>query len=88
MESVVRHHTLRFTLGITFQIDVLTYCDQITRNDRGRIMKTCWYKAIEGVSPEQENCDRLHPNGCNDCLYYLPDPPEINGDELPPFPAQ
>lgn len=52
-------------------------------------MKTCWKNAIEGIMPNQEECDRLHPNGCDDCLYFLPDPPEPDGDgdldEIPDF---
>ena len=51
------------------------------------MMKSCWYKAVVGIDPSADDCKRLHPNGCDDCSYFLPDPPEVDGDgdqdELP-----
>ena len=50
-------------------------------------MKSCWYKAVVGTDPKVEDCKRLHPNGCDDCSYFMPDPPEGYGDqdEMPDF---
>ena len=39
-------------------------------------MKSCWYNILVGEEPDNSDCKRLHPNGCDDCTYYLPDPPE------------
>lgn len=51
--------------------------------------KSCWYKAVVGVDPDPSECKRLGPNGCDGCFFFLPDPPEPDGDgdldELPDF---
>ena len=52
-------------------------------------MKSCWYKAVVGVDPNKADCERLHPNGCYNCTYFMPDPPEPKDknelDDLPQF---
>ena len=48
---------------------------------------TCWYKAVVGVAPSKPYCRRHHPMGCDDCWYFLPNPPEPRDknelDDLP-----
>lgn len=52
--------------------------------EEGVLMKSCWYEAVVGTEP---NCKKLHPNGCDGCSYFLPDPPDGDGDqdEMPDF---
>ena len=45
------------------------------------LMKSCWYEAVVGIEPKAEDCKRLHPNGCDGCSYFLPDPPDGDGDQ-------
>ncbi len=51
--------------------------------------KECWYHAVVGGEPKEEDCERLHPNGCDDCSFYLQRLPESEDktaqDELPYF---
>lgn len=39
-------------------------------------MYSCWFRAVVGIAPNKSECKQLHPNGCSDCSYYMPDPPE------------
>ena len=33
--------------------------------------KACCYEEVIGVTPIDDDCKHLHPNGCSDCSYYL-----------------
>lgn len=50
---------------------------------------SCWYEAVVGIGPKAEDCKRLHPDGCDGCSYFLPDPPapdwDGDQDEIPDF---
>ena len=42
--------------------------------------KECFYDAVNGNDPNADDCNRLHPNGCEDCSYFLPVPPKPDGE--------
>lgn len=56
----------------------------------GNRMKSCYYGCLVGIEPDKDKCKELHPNGCDDCDWYLTDPepgdfPE-KGDRSPDDP--
>ena len=34
--------------------------------------KACYYRLLIGVSPDRPTCDEYHPDGCDDCIYWMP----------------
>ncbi len=34
--------------------------------------KACYYRLLVGVTPDRPTCDKYHPDGCDDCIYYMP----------------
>ena len=38
--------------------------------------KSCWYKAVVGVEPDESVCDGFNPVKCEGCLFFLSEPPE------------
>ena len=40
--------------------------------------KSCYYECLVGLEPDSDMCIRMHPNGCDDCDWYLVDPSPEN----------
>lgn len=37
-------------------------------------MSNCCYKGVNGYTPNASDCVRLHPDGREDCTYFMPEP--------------
>lgn len=49
--------------------------------------KSCYYECLVGVEPDKAKCQIEHPNGCDDCDWYLTDPspdnyPVLNDNDM------